>query len=131
MRRGAGEEHAYRLTRPVVLSEVIGAQETIPFDVAITERDIMCAWDGARWKPIQVFTALPNETYEVVVEYKDVFGNIFRTVHPRGIWTNPAPDISDEASRSQMMIRQDRPTPFFLTGRQVVTTPDLPPPPWA
>ena len=41
MRRGPGEEHAYRLTRPVVVSGLIGAGEAIKIDVAITEQDIM------------------------------------------------------------------------------------------
>jgi hypothetical protein len=121
------EGGAYRLTRPVVVSGLIGAEETLATDIAVTERDVMHTWDGARWKPTQVFSAIANDTYEIVLEYKDVFGNTFRTVHPRGIWTNPIPDIGDQEKRSEMLIRQDRPTPIFLTGRQAPRSPaDLP-----
>jgi hypothetical protein len=127
MRRGEGEGGAYRLTRPVVVSGLIGAEETLATDIAVTERDVMHTWDGARWKPTQVFSAIANDTYEIVLEYKDVFGNTFRTVHPRGIWTNPIPDIGDQEKRSEMLRRQDRPTPIFLTGRQAPRSPaDLP-----
>ena len=127
MRRGKGEDGAYRLTRPVVVSGLIGAEETFAIDIAISERDIMRTWDGTGWKPTQVFSAIANDTYEVVLEYKDIFGSTYRSVHPRGIWTDPIPDVSNEGKRSEMMIRQDRPTPIFLTGRQAVRTlADLP-----
>jgi len=132
MRRGGGEGGAYRLTRPVVVSGLIGAKEMLAIDIAVTERDIMHVWDGKTWKPTQVFSFIVIETYEIVLEYKDVFDNIFRTVHSRGIWTEPIPDVGDEGKRSEMMIRQDRPTPIFLTGRQAVSSPaDLPPIPEA
>jgi hypothetical protein len=120
MRRGEGEDGAYRLTRPVVVSALVGAEETITIDIAITERDIMQAWDGSAWKPIQIFSAIAGDAYEVILEYKDVFSNIFRTIHPKGIWTPPVPDITDPAKRSEMMIRQDKPTPTFLAGRQAI-----------
>jgi hypothetical protein len=120
MRRGEGEDGAYRLTRPVVVSAITGAEETIAIDIAITERDIMHRWDGSGWKPIQEFSVIADDAYEVVLEYKDVFGSTFRTVHPRGIWTPPVPDIADPAKRSEMMVRQDKPTPIFLTGRQAI-----------
>jgi hypothetical protein len=120
MRRGEGEDGAYRLTRPVVVSALVGAEETITVDTAITERYIMQSFDGSAWKPIQIFSAIAGDAYEIVLEYKDVFGNTFRTVHPRGIWGPPVPDIADPATRSEMMIRQDRPTPSFLTGRQAI-----------
>jgi hypothetical protein len=120
MRRGDGEDAAYRLTRPVVVSALIGAEEAVTIDIAITERDIMRDWDGSAWKPIQIFSAIAGDAYEVVLEYKDVFDNTFRTVHPRGIWTPPVPDITDPAKRQEMMVRQDKPTPSFLTGRQAI-----------
>jgi hypothetical protein len=133
MRRGEGEAGAYRLTRPVVVSSLIGAEETIEIDIGITERDVMHAWVGNRLQPTQVFSAVANDTYEIVLEYKDVFGNIFRTVHPRGIWENALiPDVGSEAKRSELMIRQNKPTPIFLSGRQAVRTlADLPPMPVA
>ena len=65
-----------------------------------------------------------------MLEYKDVFRNPFRTVHPRGIWTNPVPNVGDPAVRAQMMVRPDRPSPIFLTGTQAVRTlADVPAPP--
>lgn len=130
MRRGEGEEWALRLTRPVVVSGLIGAGETLTIDVAIKEQDIMHDWDGEGWKPTQVFSSISTDIYEVALEYKDVFENTFRTVHPRGIWTNPIPDVSTPKKRAEMMIRPNRPTPIFLTGRQAVRTPaNLPSPP--
>jgi hypothetical protein len=89
--------YVYRLTHPVVVSSAISAEETIPVATAISERDVMRALYGAEWKPIQVFSAIPTDTYEAVVEYKDTFGNIFRTVHSRGIYQNPIPDTRDQA----------------------------------
>ena len=133
MRRGQGEGAAYRLTRPVVVSGLIGAEETLAIDVAVTERNVMSVWDGTAWKPTQAFSAIATDTYEIVLEYKDVFGNTFRTVHSRGIWPELFPDIEDEETRSRMMIRQDRPTPVFLTESQAIRTlanspmPDDPP----
>jgi hypothetical protein len=122
MRRGEGEAGALRLTRPVLISGLVGAKETIQIDVPIAEHDVMSVWNGMRWNPVQVFHAIPGDTYEVVLEYKDAFGNIFRTVHPRGIWTSPIPNVGDKATREQMMIRQDRPAPIFLAGRQGICT---------
>jgi hypothetical protein len=130
MRRAEDENWALRLTRPVLVSGLIGAGETLEIDVAIKEQDIIHDWDGAGWKPTQVFSSISNDIYEVVVEYKDVFENVFRTVHPRGIWTKPTPDVSTPEKRAEMMIRPNKPTPIFLTGRQAVRTPaNLPPPP--
>ncbi len=126
MRRGPGEERAYRLTRPVVVSGLIGAAEATNIDVAITEQDIMKVWNGSAWTPIQVFHVIAGDTYEVVLEYRDVFGNFFRTVHPRGLWTDTIADaaaIGDKAKQHEMMARPNRPMPIFLTGRQAMRTP--------
>ena len=121
-RLGEGEENAFRLTRPVIASVLIGAGETAAIDVEIAEQDIMQTWNGEKWSPTQVLHAVAGQTYEVVLEYKDAFGNSFRTVHPRGIWTPPVPNIGDPLVREKMMIRPDRPTPIFLTGTQPVRT---------
>lgn len=130
-RLGEGDAGAFRLTRPVVVSGLVGAGERSTIDVQITEQDIMHFWKDGKWNATQVFHAIAGQTYEVVLEYKDVFGSSFRTVHPRGIWTNPVPNLADEATREQMMIRPNRPTPIFLTGTQSVRTladaPSLPP----
>ena len=125
MRRGPAEEHAYRLTRPVVVSGLIGAGETIKIDAPIQEQDIMKTWDGSAWVPVQVFHAIAGDTYEVVLEYRDMFGNFFRTVHPRGIWADTVEDatkINDKAKQHEMMARPNRPMPIFLTGRQAMRT---------
>lgn len=126
MRRGPGEECAYRLTRPIAVSGLVGAEETIQIDTMIHERDVMKTWNGSARTPVQVFHAIAGDTYEVVLEYKDVFGNVFRTVHPRGLWTDTIADaaaISDEAKQHEMMARPNRPMPIFLTGRQAMRTP--------
>ncbi len=129
-RLGEGEDGAVRLTRPVLASGLVAAGETAAIEVQITERDIMHAWNGEKWNPTQVFHAIAGRTYEVVLEYKDVFGNPFRTVHPRGNFTNPVPNVGDPAVRAQMMVRPDRPSPIFLTGTQAVQTlADVPAPP--
>ncbi len=126
-RLGEGEDGAVRLTRPVLASGLVAGGETTAIDVQITERDIMHAWDGERWNPTQAFHAIADQTYEVVLEYKDVFGAPFRTIHLRGIWTPPVPNIGDPAAQAQMMVRPDKPSPVFLTGIQAVRTlADLP-----
>ncbi len=132
-RVGEGEDGAVRLTRPVFVSGLVAAGETAPIEIQITEHYIMHAWNGERWNPTQVFHAIAGQVYEVVLEYRDVFGNPLRTVHPRGIWTPPAPNVGDPAVRAQIMVRPDRPSPIFLTGTQAVRTlvdvPALPPMP--
>jgi hypothetical protein len=121
-RRGEGDSNAFRLTRPVVASGLVGSGEEGPLNVQITQQDIMPTWKDGKWNPTQVFQAIAGETYEVVLEYKDVFGNPFRTVHPRGIWTHPVPNVEDQETREKMMTRPDRLTPIFLTGTQAVRT---------
>jgi hypothetical protein len=132
-RLGEGEDGAVRLTRPVFVSGLVAADETAPIEVRITEHDIMPAWNGEKWNPSQHFHAIAGQAYEAVLEYKDVFGNPFRTVHPRGIWTPSVPNVGDSAVRAQMMVRPHRPSPIFLTGTQAVRTladvPALPPVP--
>lgn len=85
----------------------------------------MKTWDGSAWVPVQVFHAIAGDTYEVVLEYRDMFGNFFRTVHPRGLWTDTMEDatkINDKAKQHEMMARPNRPMPIFLTGRQAMRT---------
>lgn len=128
-RRGEGEDVALRLTRPVVVSGLVGVGETITIDLTISERDVIRVRVGAVWRPVQVFHAVAGEAYEAVVDYRDAFGNVFRTAHPKGIWANSIPNLEEQATREQAMLRQDRPTPIFLTGRQAVRTQaDLPHP---
>lgn len=121
-RRYEGEDGAFRLTRPVFVSGLVAAGEVVRIDVKITEDDIMNVWDGEKWSPTQVFDCIAREAYEIVLQYADIFGNAFRTVHLRGIFTNPIPNVEVPAVQKQMMIRPDRPSPIFLTGTQAVRT---------
>jgi hypothetical protein len=123
-RLGRGEEHLYRLTRPVVVSGLIGAEEAVNIDVLVTERDVMQVRDGSGWRPFEIIQFIINDTYEVVLEYKDVFDNAFRTVHPRGLWHDLA-DVAmddDSAQQREMMIGYNKPTPIFLAGKQAMRT---------
>jgi hypothetical protein len=121
VRRGSGEDGAFRMTRPVLVSGLVGPAETIAIDVSITESDVVRTLVGGESRSVQAFHAVAGETYEIVFEYKDVFGNIFRTVHARGIWT-PVQETIDPAKRTEMTVRPDRPAPAFLTGRQALRT---------
>ncbi len=121
-RQGQAEDGVFQLTSPVLASGLIGAGETITVDVQITDRSIISIWNGRQWIPTQAFHAIAGQAYEVVLEYRDTFGNPFRTIHPRGIYTDPIPDVGDAAERERMMLRPDRPTPIFLTGKQVLRT---------
>jgi hypothetical protein len=124
-RLGPREEDAFRLTQRVVVSGLVGAKEAIEIDVRIREQDVMSTWNGSAWVPVQVFHAVANDTYEIVLEYRDVFGNVFRTVHPRGVWADPAADAAAIGTRSkqlEMMARPNGPMPIFLTGSQAMRT---------
>lgn len=124
-RRGEGDAGAFWLTRRVAACGLIGARDSIPIDIQITEHDVIPIWDGKSWKPTLAFWAIPNETYEVVLEYEDAFGDIFRTIHSRGIWINPIPNFSlmqDTAKQAKIMVRESAPMPIFRTGRQEVRT---------
>jgi len=72
-RLGEGEDGAFRLTRPVVVSGLVAADEMIEVDVAITDRDEMHIWKENAWHPVGVFHAIADEAYEVVIEYQDAF----------------------------------------------------------
>jgi hypothetical protein len=43
-RPGEGEDDAFRLSRPMLISGLVGAEEETAVDVAITERDVMPQW---------------------------------------------------------------------------------------
>jgi hypothetical protein len=69
--------------------------------------------------------AIVNDVYEVVLEYKDVFENVFRTVHPRGVWRETQPNskaAGERAMQNEMMAGNNKPTPVFLTGKQAMQT---------
>ena len=124
-RRGEGESAVYRLTRPVALSGAVGAEETIPIDAPIADRDVIRVWNGTGWNLAQPFDAVASDTYEIVLQYTDIFGSFFRTVHPRGVWHNPAAELAgvgDKAVRDEMMSRPTKAMPIFLGGKQSVRT---------
>jgi hypothetical protein len=126
-RRGDSDGDAYRLTRSVVVSWLIAGGESESIDIHVTEQDIIRTRVGTELRPTQVFHALAGETYEVVLEYEDAFGNAFRTVHSRALWSNNLINVSDQSAQIELMVRQNRPTPRFLVGREVVRTlADLP-----
>lgn len=84
------------------------------------------AWNGSAWAPVQMFRAVPGDTYEVVLQYKDVFDNLFRTVHPRGLMTDAVAEatvIHDKMQQRRMMARPNRPMPVFLAGEQTWSDP--------
>jgi len=124
-RRGVGESGAFRLTRPVVVAGLVGAGETASIDITITASDTMKDWIGGEWKEVQGIEFIPNDTCEVVLEYKDVFENIFRTVHPRKIWHDTLSDtalIYQKEKQNEMLLRPNAPMPLFLSDRQSMRT---------
>ena len=90
----------------------------------------MKVWNGSTWERVHSPHDIGADIYEAVLEYKDVFHNVFRTVHPRALWTDPATDsavIGDKSKQHEMMARANGPTPIFLTGREAIRAPaDLP-----
>jgi hypothetical protein len=124
-RRGLGEDGAFRLTRPVVVAGLVGAGETMTIDVEITAQAVMQFWNGTAWKDTLGFESIPNETYEVVLEYKDIFENPFRTVHPKAIWHDTVSDaaaIHQKEKQIEMVLRPNVPMPILLSGTQSVRT---------
>ncbi len=124
-RLGDGEEGAYRLTRPVVVSGLIGGEEVMEIAVPVTVSDIMPVRDSSGWRPMAKPQAIVNEVYEVALEYKDVFENVFRTVHPRGFWREIQPNskaADERAMQNEMMAGNNKPTPIFLTGKRAMQT---------
>ena len=124
-RRGTGDENVYRFTRPVIVAGLVGGEETVALDIAIKTEDVMQVLVGTEWKDTLGIEFIPAETYEVVLEYKDVFENIFRTVHPRGVWHDPQSDIEamkQKDKQQELLVRLSKPMPIFLTGAQSVRT---------
>jgi len=74
---------SFKLTSPVLVSGLVGAGETVAIDVQITDRNIMSMLERRQWIPTQVFHAITGESYEVVLEYKDVIGNSFTSARLR------------------------------------------------
>lgn len=121
-RKGPGDSGVFRLTRPIVVSSIIGSRETVEMRMQITPSDIISKWNGKEWQPIQTSVqAIMQDAYELILEYRDASGNIFRTVHQKGLWQDTmmiVASIGDPEKLAEMMIQPDRPTPIFLKGKQ-------------
>lgn len=125
---------AYWLTHPVVVCGLIAANEAIEIDVSIPEHQVATTIAGGQRVPTQVLEWAAKDTYEVVLRYKDIFENSFRTVHARGFPQNPPVEAAiasgDTEKEKTLAIRQDRPTPVFLKGEQPWrTVAEMPQPP--
>ena len=119
MRRGKDDSDVFRLTSPVLVTGLIGAGERMPVQLSINENNIRDVWMDGQWVKMQpnIFW-IASDTYEVVIEYRDVYDNIFRTVHPRGTFRSPYPDPGNKKELLDQMWIPNMPSPGFLSGRQ-------------
>lgn len=88
-RRGVSETDAYRLTRMKYVSGLIGAGESTQVDILLTETDIVSSTDGFAEHKIATVAQVKDDCYEVVLQYRSVLDgadNVFRTIHPKGIY---------------------------------------------
>lgn len=119
-RFGTSETDVYRLTRIKSICGLIGAGESIPIDVLLTEVDIMTARDEITYRKTVGFPQIANDCYEIVLEYRGVLDgpdNTFRTIHSKGIY-----QTGTELATTEMAIRPLKPMPIFLVGAQSVRT---------
>lgn len=128
------EGHAYWLTHPVVVCGAIGAGEAIEIDVHILAQNIATGVEDGRRVPTQLLKFVANDAYEVVLRYRDIFDDFFRTVQAKGFPQNLPVEIAvaggNKALEAQQSSRQNIPTPIFLKGEQPwLTLADMPQPP--
>lgn len=119
-RRGASEDDVYRLTRMKYISGLIGADESAPVDILLSNADIITEADGFTEHKTASFSQLTNDCYEVVLQYRSVLDgsdNIFRTIHPKGIY-----QTGIEPPSAEMATRPLKPMPIFLVGAQSIRT---------
>ena len=113
---------AYWLTHPVVVCGLIAANEALEIDVPIPEHRVATTIAGGQRVPTQVLEWAARDTYEVVLRYRDIFENSFRTIHARGFPQNLPVEVAiaggDAEKEKTLAARQDRPTPVFLKGEQ-------------
>ncbi len=124
-RRGAGDQDVYPLTHKILASGMLGAESASPTVITIVSADVIHLDSPNGTKYVQSFDLVPNDTYEVVLEYRDVFGNVFRTVHPREIWETPTtvPHRTEEEIMRAMALHPNRPAPRFESGAEPYLTP--------
>ena len=118
MRRNA-RDGIYRLTRPVLVASVISAGESFDKVIYITDDDVLRYRSRIERTLIEPDAgSIVNDVYEVVLEYRDAFGNIFRTVHPKGVWQD------DFAATGELdnVVKPNVPIPVFLVGAQSART---------
>jgi len=121
-RRGGSDDCPYRLTQSVLVSGLVGPGDSVKIEIPIEESNISQGWDpkSQRSITIGVLNFIADDTDEVVLEYKDVFGKFYHTIHPRGIQPRGQPGSEDR--EAQAAVRPDKPAPIFRTGRQPVRT---------
>lgn len=125
---------AYWLTHPVVVCGLLAAGESIEIDVPIREHRVATTVAGGQRVPTQALEWAARDAYEVVIRYRDIFENPFRTVHARGFPQNLTVEVAiaggDVKKEKVLAARQDKPTPVFLEGEQPWRTlADMPQPP--
>ena len=122
------------LTHPVAVCGIIGAGEAIDIDVSISEQNVASVVAGGRRVPTNGVEWIAQDAYEAVLRYRDVFDNVFRTVHAKGFPQNipieAAVASGNKLLEAQQSIRPNRPMPVFLKGEQPWRTlADIPQPP--
>ncbi len=125
MRRGTD---VTRLTKPRVVIDLLAANTAdASVDIRLTDDDVIKAFYTAaneqqpRWHKTTDIGFVANDAYEVVLEYKNVFDETYRTVHAKGLQQNMMKDIAnihDKAYQDEMAIRAQEPLPSFLVGQQ-------------
>ncbi len=128
------EGQAYWLTHPVVVCGLLAGGENIEIDVPIQEHRVATTVAEGRRVPTQALEWVARDAYEVILRYRDIFENPFRTVHARGFPQNLAVEVAiaggDLKREEVLATRQDKPTPVFLEGEQPWRTlADMPHPP--
>lgn len=125
---------AYWLTHPVVVCGLLAAGESTEIDVPIQQHHVATTVAEGRRMPTQGLEWVARDAYEVILRYRDIFENPFRTVHARGFPQNLAVEVAiaggDVKREAVLATRQDKPTPVFLEGEQPwQTLADMPHPP--
>ncbi|MDD2878726.1 MAG: hypothetical protein PHZ23_16030 [Acidiphilium sp.] len=120
-RRGIQETDAWRMTIPVPVCSMIAAAGKLSFNIQISEDDIPKQRLGDRSVPVMGIEMIFNDAYEVVLEYRNVFDNVFSTVHAKGRYRDPHASMNDSAQQTEERIALSiprLPMPVFEKGRK-------------
>lgn len=116
------EGHAFWLTHPIAVCSIIGAGEDFNIDVPIFNQNVASTIVDGQRMPTQILEAVAQDTYEVVLRYRDVFDNSFRTIFARGFVQNLPVELAvaggNKMLEAQQSARPDKPMPVFLEGEQ-------------